>query len=75
MEINHHSNISRTELKHWKTINKQQKPFPLPYWLCSTKQIILIVFCCGLALFFTAFDRWDGFTKRKKMNNASLLLF
>nr|CAD2197284.1 unnamed protein product [Meloidogyne enterolobii] len=61
-----HSNISETEFKKWKIIKKQQKYFPFPYWLCSTKQIILIVFCCGITLFFTSFDKWDEMSIKRK---------
>ncbi|KAF7635377.1 hypothetical protein Mgra_00005197 [Meloidogyne graminicola] len=75
-ENNNHyrySNISEEELKKWRI--KQPKPLPLPYWLCSTKQIILIVLCFGIALFFTIFDKWDdGHLKQRKMVNCSIIL-
>jgi len=41
---------------------------PLPYWLCSTQQILLVVTCLGIALLFTAFDQEP--TKRKLMANV-----
>uniref|UniRef100_A0A183CDH6 G_PROTEIN_RECEP_F1_2 domain-containing protein n=1 Tax=Globodera pallida TaxID=36090 RepID=A0A183CDH6_GLOPA len=59
-------------LSHRRRSSSTQPPTFLLFWLCSTQQMALVVFCLVLAFLFTAFDQETS--RRKVLVNCSLPL-